>query len=380
MPGVWDYLAGGAMRIIWDATNERMYPIAGKGFTSGTVVMVRRIAAGLAERGHAVHVITADLEEEEQRGERLWYWPADYHPTKADVAVQLMHVNPDAGYDADILLLATTGVNPGLGPGHAWAAQVDGFPVLSAHHGEILRRFRPTVPAEKVFVTGLGVDLNDFDLTMNDGGYEPAIHGRMLYANDPSRGLLAALEIFERVREAVPNATFHVAYDFDGNLERVKWQHSLLAQQLWECKRRMETTPGVVNLGALSREEIVREQRACQVHCMPADPLNYDQLHGLTQLECAAAGSALVLSDAGAFPEVFGDGATILPVVGRYVPERARRASVEDYAAVVVDLMRDAERWRAASAAARALAERQTWTRVVDAWEAMLARLSGGEL
>jgi glycosyltransferase involved in cell wall biosynthesis len=106
---------------------------------------------------------------------------------------------------------------------------------------------------------------------------------------------------------------------------------------------------------------------------MPSDPPNVGtQIHGLTQLECAAAGCALVLSDVEAFPEVFGTAAHILPVIGKYRPELERRITAEDYAAIVVELMRDQEKWKHASTQARALAEQHTWSRVVDNWEAML--------
>lgn len=366
------------MKIILDASNHTMYPIGSNGFTSGTVVMVRQIAAGLAKRGHTVHVITPDLEVEDQQGPTLWYWPPSVHPLSADVAVQLMHVNPDAEYNARVLLLITFGIDPFLGPDHSWAQQVDGFPVLSAKHGELLRKARPTVPESKCFVTGLGVDLTPYDELRTILSDIPT-PGRMFYSNDPTRGLLPLLDIFDRVKKEVPEATLHIAYDFDGNLERVKWEHSYRAQMLLECKRRIESTPGIVNLGACDCPAVVMEQLDCQVHCMPSSA-DADQLHGLSQLECAAAGAALVLSDVAAFPEVFGEGATIVPQVGKYIPQLERRITAEDWAPVVIELMKDDEVWQAASQKARALAEKHSWSACIDRWEQMLATLKEGVL
>ncbi len=359
------------MRIIIDASNHTMYPIGSDGFTSGTVLMVRNIAAGLAERGHTVHVITNDLQVEDQRGPTLWYWPPNVHPLAGDVAVQLMHVNPQPEYDADILLLMTFGIDPYLGPDHQWGQQVDGFPVLSAKHGELLRKARPTVRESKCFVTGLGVDTVDYPTWPNK-----RVPGRLLYSNDPTRGLPALLDIFDKVKEQVPEASLHIAYDFDGNLERVKWEHSYRAQMLLDCKRRIETTPGVVNLGTVDRATIIRKQLECQVHCMPSNA-DKDQLHGLTQLECAAAGCALVLSDVAAFPEVFGEGATILPQVGKYMPELERRIDAGDWAQIVIELIKDETVWQTASQKARTLAEKHTWPAVIDRWEEMLKELGG---
>lgn len=370
------------MRILIDASNHQLYPIGSDGFTSGTVLMVRNIAAGLAERGHTVHVITNDLQVEDQRGPTLWYWPPNVHPLAGDVAVQLMHVNPQPEYDADILLLMTFGIDPYLGPDHQWGQQVDGFPVLSAKHGELLRKARPTVREDRCFVTGLGVCLMDYHdqrymaAMVHGEDHDIKVPGRMLYANDPTRGLPALLDIFDKVKEQVPEASLHIAYDFDGNLERVKWEHSYRAQMLLDCKRRIETTPGVVNLGTVDRATIIRKQLECQVHCMPSNA-DKDQLHGLTQLECAAAGCALVLSDVAAFPEVFGEGATILPQVGKYMPELERRIDAGDWAQIVIELIKDETVWQTASQKARTLAEKHTWPAVIDRWEEMLKELGG---
>lgn len=106
---------------------------------------------------------------------------------------------------------------------------------------------------------------------------------------------------------------------------------------------------------------------------MPSDPPGVGtQTHGITQMECAAAGAALVLSDVEAFPEVFSEGAKILPVTGRFIPDQERRVTAEDYAAEVVRLMTDPDACEEASRQARALAEKNTWGRVADRWQAML--------
>jgi glycosyltransferase involved in cell wall biosynthesis len=180
------------------------------------------------------------------------------------------------------------------------------------------------------------------------------------------------------VKREVPEATLHVSYDFDKQMGMRAWEHSQMAEYLWDCKMRLTSTPGVVNLGALTREQVIREQLECQVHCMPSDPPGVGtQTHGIMQMECGSAGAALVLSDVEAFPEVFGDGSTIMPVIGKYVPGWERRCTAQDYASVVVTLMRSPELWQVESRKARALAEQHTWTKVLDAWDVMLTSLVG---
>ncbi len=203
------------------------------------------------------------------------------------------------------------------------------------------------------------------------------VPGRLLFANDPQRGLWHMLDIFDAVQRDVSDATLHITYDWERVFEMVKWSHTHLAERLWDCKARIAHNPNIVSRGALTREEVIREQLECQVHVMPSDPLNVgSQIHGITQMECAAAGCALVLSDIEAFPEVFGEGAEILPVPGWFDPRAERRWDAQDWAEVTVELIKDPIKWAAASRKARALAERNTWDHVVENFDAMLKTLS----
>ncbi len=360
------------MRLLFDARPETLYPLGKPGFSGGSQVYIRAITEGLAANGHEVHVITNDLETDERRGPNLWYWPPTNFPRKADVAVMQMHCQPNPEYVAPICILMTSCIDPFLGPDDKWAEDIDAVPVFSEVHKRLLCKTRP-IPPEKCHLTGLGVELADYD-----GQAEP-VPGRMLYANDPARGLFYVLDIFDIVKQKVPHATLHVSYDFDRQLGYRAWEHSQMAQYLWDCKRRIDGTPGIVNVGALERADVIREELESHVHCMPSDPPGVGtQTHGITQMEMAAAGIPLVLSDVEAFPEVFGGTASILPVIGKFFPEQKRRVGPADYAAVVIELMTDERKWRRASRKSRALAKRSTWAIVVRKWEKMLETLVEG--
>jgi glycosyltransferase involved in cell wall biosynthesis len=360
------------MRLLFDATRETMYPLAKEGFSGGSQVYIKAIIKGLAAKGHQVHVIANDLDVDEQR-DGVYWWPANYHPTKFDVAVQQMHVNPNPRYEAPVLVLMTSCVDPWLGDNNEFAKAVDAVPVFSQVHKDLLCKMRP-IAEDKCFITGLGVDVSDYDTPRGK------VPGRMLYANDPARGLFYTLDVFDAVKKQVPEATLHVAYDFEKQFGYRCWEHSQMAQMLLDCKLRLESTPGVVSLGALTRAEIIQEQLECQVHCYPSDPPGIGtQIHGIMQMECAAAGAALVLSDVEAFPEVFSEAAVLLPTIGEFLPEQERRVDADDYAAIVVELMQNPDRFQKASQQARALAEQHTWDKVVDRWEDMLAKLVSNE-
>lgn len=376
------------INIIIDATPLDLYPFGKPGFAGGTELYIHQLAAGLSKT-HLVHVVTADLEQEEQRGERLFYWPKHVHPTVADAVICVHNLENVAPYAADHLILASNGIGAYLGPDDEFATGLDAVACFSQCHVDLLTRRHPKVSEEKCHITGLGVELDDYDQLGFYGTLDPMkqgprwnyekVPGRMLYANDPQRGLWKTLDIFERVRKEVPDATLHIAYNWTKVFAMMQWSPSAMAEELWACRHKMATLDGVRDLGELSRDAIIQEQLACQVHTYPSDPPNVgSQIHGITQMECAAAGCALVLSDTEAFPEVFGEAATILPVPGAFLPEIGTRMDAQDWADVTVTLMQDAAKWQEASAKARQLAEQNTWDHVVARWNAMLSALQEG--
>lgn len=365
------------MNLIIDARALRLYAVGQPGFHGGTELMVQEVARGLAKLGHTVHVVTPDLGKLEQRSEREWWWPPVGFPAWGDAVVlvhSLEHVDP---YHADLLIFATNGVDPDLGPKGDLARGVDAFACFSQTHVDLMTKLRPTIDPAKCFVTGLGVNPQRYVPAEGAHGlrYQP---GRLLYANDPARGLWHVLDIFDRVRAAAPEATLGVAYDFDRQFQAHRWQSSAQAEFFWEMRRRLDLTPGVENLGALTPEQLTGEQLRCQVHVMPSDPPNLgSQIHGLTQLECAAAGCALVLSDTEAFPEVFGGVAEILPLPGAYLPDLERRVDAQDWADVVVAIIQDEARYDEMSKKSLMLAWEQTWDAVSARWDRLLGDLAG---
>jgi len=309
------------------------------------------------------------MEHEEQRGSTEYWWGPSAFPTDLDVLVEVHNLEglTWAKFNAPILICMTNGIDPWLGDNNELAPLVDGWPCFSQCHVDLLASQRP-VDKEKCFVTGLGVNLHH-----EEASYK--MPGRLFFSNDPARGLWHVLDIYDKL--AVTDKSLHIGYDFYKQLEARRWQATATAELLWECKRRIETTAGVVSLGNLSQSDLVREELECQVHAMPSDPPNLgSQIHGITQMECAAAGAALVLSDTEAFPEIFGGAATILPLPGTYLPEHNRRYDAQDWAEVIEELMKDPARLQEASHNARALAEQHTWARVVENWEKMLEVLA----
>lgn len=390
------------MKILIDGQVLTTYAFGKPGFTGGTESYVKIVATGLAELGHTVHVVAPDLDEEEQRGDNEWWWPAGYHPTKADVVVAVHNLQSVPGYVAEHFVLMPNGIDPWIGDDGSWGQRLSAVACFSQCHVDLLTRARPSITPEQCKITGLGVTLSDYaklnSWFMPDEErirreithpvietewelIEKTVPGRMFFANDPARGLWHVLDIFDKVRERVPTATLHIGYDFDRQFEPHRWKAHARSQRMWDCRERIDRGEGIVNLGALTHDELIREQLECQVHVMPSDPENVgSQIHGLSQLECAAAGAALVLSDIEAFPELFADCATILPVPGTQAGydqegDSVYRVTAEHWADEVVKLMTDEAAWQTASKASREVAGRHDWSRVISNWDAMLTGL-----
>jgi glycosyltransferase involved in cell wall biosynthesis len=351
------------VKIIIDAKSLRLYPVGKPGFSGGTEEYARVLARGLARR-NTVHVITPDLDMEEQRGPTEWWWPPMGHPTAADVVVKF-HDLTNLNYDCNVLVWASNGVGADL---DGQEAAVDAVACFSQEHVDLLANSIPAIGRDKFHITGLGVDVQRYPKD------DRSVPGRIFVSNDPVRGLWHVLDVFDCVRREVPGATLHVGYDFERQFESRKWAQNIIAERMWETRRRLCSTPGVVSLGALSPEQVTLEQIEAQVHVWPSDPPNLgSQIHGITQMECAAAGCVLVLSDIEAFPEVFKGGAIILPVIGKFFAGEDSRVSAQDYAGQVVRVMQDEEyraKWRRK---AQLLAAKHTWAKVVARWESMLA-------
>jgi len=377
--------------IIFDGRALRLYPFGKAGFSGGTEGYTRTIAAGLAERGYLVHIVTPDLDHEEHRAENEWWWPPTAHPTRADYVVAIHNLEQVPGYVGQHFVLMPNGVDPALGEGGDRLSAVACF---SQCHIDLLTKTRPVIRPEICHITGLGVNADDYRERYEADHWHPQIireqehgtirggkvHGRILYANDPARGLWHTMHIFDCIRERMPKAELRIAYDFARQFEQWRWQASAVAEQMWWCKERIEQGNGVVDLGNLSREKLLAEQLSTDIHIMPSDPPNIgSQIHGMSQGELAAAGVPLLLSDIEAFPEVFKDVAAFMPVPGTMCVRDEEgdwsRVTYEDWAQEAVAIMRDSDRWMEMSRRGRAWAENNDWSRVIERWDEMLMSL-----
>jgi hypothetical protein len=115
---------------------------------------------------------------------------------------------------------------------------------------------------------------------------------RIMYASSPDRGLLAALKIFRRVKEHIPDASFVATYGFNNIDKMIEKGAKHFQRNKDECLKLMEET-GAVFAGRLSQRQLYREwfKTGLTVYCT-----NFFETGWITGLEAQALGAIPVFS------------------------------------------------------------------------------------
>lgn len=167
------------------------------------------------------------------------------------------------------------------------------------------------------------------------------VPGRVIWASSLDRGLHRLLEIWPKVRKAVPHAELHVFYDPHSVEVLAKTPMGYGADELVHranyILHALERLAGrgVVRRGSVSRVTIEEEMRQAQVLAYPLDPIYFTETFGVTVLEAMASGTVPCLCFADAFGELWGDCA-----VGVRAPFDAH---ADEYLAKLVRLLTDEE-------------------------------------
>lgn len=102
-----------------------------------------------------------------------------------------------------------------------------------------------------------------------------------------------------------------------------------------------------------TREEIIDLQKTARVQIYPLDPRRPSDFFSMSVLEALAAGTPVVLSDADAMPELWGDAAIVLP----------RPIDLGSWYETTDRLLTDRALWKEMSERGRRKAEAFTWDR-----------------
>jgi tetratricopeptide (TPR) repeat protein len=172
-------------------------------------------------------------------------------------------------------------------------ANLDKVMVLTKYH----RNLFPNIPDDKIFMTGNGIDPEDFEKVDGTIGRDPH---RIIYTSSHVRGLEHLYYIWPKVKKAVPDARLDAYYGWDsydnvnaGNPERMAWKEKMvhLANSL----------PDVYDNGRIGQDKIVEETFRSGVWAYPCP---FPEVYCIAAVKAQAAGAFPVCSSFAALDEV----------------------------------------------------------------------------
>ena len=227
-----------------------------------------RTAQHLAQLGHEVHVFNRAELPITQAGENLWWANLSFFNPKEyyDVVYSLRHKEPFEQYHPlntklKVLFLADT-ESKGLGE---TVHQLKVDLVMAVSHWQIEKiQLEEHIHNDHWMVTSNGVmSLRDETISVNK------VQGRCIFLSTPERGLTPLLDIWPKIKSAVPWASLHLYSSFMG------WGVSREENENM-CRDIYARIDSMANLGVLNckhgaYEEICLAQSQAEAYLYPSD-------------------------------------------------------------------------------------------------------------
>lgn len=256
-----------------------------------------------------------------------------------------------------------------------WEEWADIVTSPSADHLEYLKKQAPGVKKWEVLPNGC-------DPTQYKPGKQ--IPGRVIWASSADRGLHHLLEVWPRIKRAVPHASLRAFYnftpshfdDFEATGPNVHPDLLEIAQRKRYIRYAMGRLSGptwdVEHVGSVSRERMRLEFEHAEVLGYPCDTIRYTEGFSVTTMEACASGCLPVISAVDCLGSLYGG---VVPMVNYRPP--ASYAFGEECLRIFTDLVVRGltdKAWRDETAEkCRALAERHAWPVLAERLEGMLS-------
>jgi protein O-GlcNAc transferase len=228
---------------------------------------------------------------------------------------------------------------------YASEADFDRLIVLSAFN----RSLYPRIPDDRIFRSSNGMNPAHVAQVL------PRDPHKVIYASEYSRGLKTLLQVWPRVRRAVPDASLTICYG---------WQTLRHYKPLGHLLFRAEATirmlaPGVRHLGRIGHHDVAREMLSSGVWGYPCA---FPETSCLTAMKAQAAGAVPAVMTSGGLDETV--------QFGFKVPYRPGAAARGEWLEGLLGLLQDpARQERIRAEMMPAARDGFSWDRIAAAWD-----------
>lgn len=218
---------------------------------------------------------------------------------------------------------------------------VDLYVMPSDTHRRYLASVEP-ITESKTTVLPNPIDLSMFNYKPSP----PSTRGKTItWCSSPDRGLHVLLEIFPKIRAEVEGATLQIFYRFAPWYEQVKDVMNESGVRARAINRSLEALGrngenGVFLRDAMPNTKIIEELSKTRVFAYTCDPIRFTEGFSVATMDASASGCAVLISDADALPEIYGNVAQIIP--GRPSVNTFQGAQTRDaWAKAIIEALTD---------------------------------------
>jgi glycosyltransferase involved in cell wall biosynthesis len=236
--------------------------------------------------------------------------------------------------------------------------EFNGIFCLSNWHKDFFRKTHG-IDGSNVIVTQNGIDTSNFN---NDAIKEK---NRFIYSSSPDRSLDVVLDLFPKIKAALPDATLHIYYGFE-NFEKSLQHFSNQAQKaLYEKIKTGIQQEGVYYHGKVGQKELADAFMKSDIWLYPTQ---FTETYCITALEAQMAGTLCVCTTIGALETTVGERGILItenpsdPDYHNLILEKI--ISIQNNPEQKQELVHKAQNW----------AKQQTWSAVAKSWDELFKK------
>lgn len=230
--------------------------------------------------------------------------------------------------------------------------EFDGIFCLSNWHKNFFQQTHG-IDGSNIIVTQNGIDLSHFN------GNPAKEKNRFIYSSSPDRSLDVVLDLFPKIKEALPDATLHIYYGFENFEKSLQYSSNENQKLLYQKIKTGIQQEGVYYHGKVGQKELAEAFLKSDIWLYPTQ---FTETYCITALEAQMAGALCICTTIGALETTVGDRGILI----------TEHPSHPDYYNLIVEkivsIQHHPERKQELLHKAKTWAEQQTWTNVAKSW------------